>query len=132
MHIVDGSQVLVQHLPKTVAFISPKYRPKRAINFSLLIDAKGTPLSAALGTANEHASNLLSDTLKNSLHKSQDATRRHLLGDKGYIGARQEVTAMLNSLAGIFHPRKNQADRLAARSAKKLKNHRWKVERTIS
>jgi transposase len=132
LQVIDGSEVFVQHLPKSVAFVSPKYKPKRAIKFSLLIDSKGTPLSVILGTANEHDSNLLSNTLRSSLLKPQDAMSRELLGDKGYIGPRQEITAMINGLIGIFHPRKNQLGQLKASSMKKLQKHRWKVERTIS
>ena len=44
VHVVDGSLVGVQHLSKQVAFISTKLRPKRAIKFSLLVDAQGIPL----------------------------------------------------------------------------------------
>ncbi len=132
IQIVDGSQVLVQHLPRSVAFVSPKHKPKRAIKFSLLVDAKGTPLSVVLGTANQHDSSLLFDTLSSSLLKPQDSLGRELLGDKGYIGPRQEITANVNGLVGIFPPRKNQLNRLKASSLNKLKQHRWKVERTIS
>jgi transposase len=132
IQIVDGSQVLVQHLPRSIAFVSPKHKPKRAIKFSLLVDAKGTPLSVVLGTANQHDSSLLFDTLSSSLLKPQDSLGRELLGDKGYIGPRQEITANVNGLVGIFPPRKNQLNRLKASSLNKLKQHRWKVERTIS
>jgi hypothetical protein len=130
--IVDGSQVMVQYLPKTVAFVSSKYRPKRTIKFSLLIDSQGIPLSTILGKANEHDSNLLEGTLTNSVINGLKWQENCLLGDKGYVGARQEMTALLSGFSSVFPPKKNQVKRLTKRKMDKLKNNRWKVERSIS
>jgi hypothetical protein len=47
VHVVDGSLVMVQHLSKKIAFISTKLRPKRAIKFSILVDAQGIPLATS-------------------------------------------------------------------------------------
>jgi hypothetical protein len=54
VHMVDGSQVLVQSLPQSMAFLGPKCQSKRAIKFSLLIDSNETPLATSLGSANQH------------------------------------------------------------------------------
>ena len=132
IHIVDGSQVLVQSLPRSVAFLSPKYRPKRAIKLSLLIDSKGTPLATSLESANQHDVSLLDHTLNQNLNHTQIQGKTVLLGDKGYVGGRQDLTAIIHGYQPIFHPRKYHLDQLKASKRRILKQHRWKVERTIS
>ena len=52
--MMNGSQVFTQSLPKSVAFISPQYQPRRAIQFSPLVDSEGTPLTTTLSSTHEH------------------------------------------------------------------------------
>ena len=132
VHIIDGSQVLVQSLSRSVAFLSPKYRPKRAIKFSLLIDSKGTPLATSLDSANQHDVSLLNPTLNQDLNHTQIHGKTVLLGDKGYVGGKQDLTAIIHGYQPIFHPRKYHLDQLKASKRRILKQHRWKVERTMS
>ena len=53
VHTIDRSQVLAQFLPQSATFLSPKYRSKRAIKFSLPIDSNRTPLADSLSSANQ-------------------------------------------------------------------------------
>jgi putative transposase len=129
---VDGSLVTVQHLSKCVAFISMKLRPKRVIKFSVLVDAQGVPLATLLGSANKHDTNLLEATVNQEVIKTLNYRGRLLLGDKGYVEPRQELTALLNEYAPIFCPRKYHADKISAKDRKILKSRRWIVERSIS
>ena len=132
VHIVDGSQVVTHSLPKTIALISPQYRPKRAIKFSLLVDSDGTPLATILSSAHQHDTNLLDSTLAQNPIGTGTYTKTKLLGDKGYVGGRQELTVGIHEYQPIFHPRKYHLDHLKPSQGKLLIQHRWKVERTIS
>ncbi len=131
-HIVDGSLVTVQHLSKQIAFISTKLRPKRAIKFSLLVDAQGIPLASVLGAANEHDTNLLESTINQEVINKLNFGKRVLLGDKGYVGARQQITAILNGYSPIFCPRSYHYGTLSKKQRNLLKAKRWIVERSIS
>ncbi len=132
VHIVDGSQVVTHSLPKTIALISPQYRPKRAIKFSLLVDSDGTPLATILSSANKHDTSLLDSILAENPVNNGIYRKTRLLCDKGYVGGRQELTAVIHGYKPIFHPRKYHLDQLNPSQRKLLIQHRWKVERTIS
>ena len=132
LHIVDGSQVITQSLPKKIAFISPQYRPKRAIKFSLLVDSDGTPLATTLSSANKHDKSLMDSTLAPNPIGAGIYSKTKPLGDKGYVGGRQELVAGFHGYQPIFHPRKYHLDQLKPSQIKLLIQHRWKVERTIS
>ncbi len=132
VHVVDGSLVMVQYLSKQLAFISTKLRPKRAIKFSLLVDGQGIPLATVLGSANEHDTNLLESTINQEVIKHLNFGRRVLLGDKGYVGPRQQTTAILHGYAPIFCPRKYHYDSLSKKERRILRGKRWVVERSIS
>jgi hypothetical protein len=132
VHIIDGSQVVTHSLPKTAAFISSQYRPKRAINFSLLVDSDGTPLVTTLSSANKHDTSLLDSTLAENPINTRIYSNTKLLGDKGYVGGRQELTAVIHEYQPIFHPRKYHLNQLKPSQRKLLNQHGWKVERIIS
>ena len=132
VHIVDGSQVITQSLLKTIALISPHYRPKRAIKFSLLVDSDGTLLATTLSSAHQHDTDLLDSTLAQNPIGTGIYSKTKLLGDKGYVGGRQELTAGIHGYQPIFHLRKYHLDQLKPSQRKLLIQHRWKVERTIS
>jgi len=132
LHIVDGSQVVTHSLPKTAAFISPQYRPKRAIKFSLLVDSDGIPLTTTLSSANKHDTSLLDSILAKNPIITKIYSKTKLLGDKGHVGGRQELTTVIHGYQPIFHPRKYHLDQLKSSQRKILTQHRWKVERTIS
>ena len=109
-----------------------KLRPKRAIKFSLLVDAQGVPLATVLGSANEHDTNLLEATVNQEIIRTLNFGGRLLLGDKGYVGPRQEITALLHGYAPVFFPRKYHADKMSTEDRKILQSKRWIVERSIS
>ena len=132
LHVVDGSQVVVQYLSKKIAFISSKLRPKRAIKFSLLVDAQGVPLASVLGSANEHDTNLLESTINQEVIKRLNFGKRVLLGDKGYVGPRQQTTAILHGYHPVFCPRKYHYEALSKKERMILTSNRWIVERSIS
>ncbi|NBU21085.1 hypothetical protein EBS43_06700 [bacterium] len=110
----------------------PQYRPKRAIEFSLLVDSEVTPLATTLSSAHQHDKNLLDSALAQNPIGTGTYTKTKLLGDKGYVGGRQELTAGIHGYQPIFHPRKYHLDQLKPSQRKLLLQHRGKVERTIS
>ena len=132
VHVVDSSSIMVQHLPKEIAFVSAKLRPKRAIKFSLLVDAQGIPLATAIGSANEHDTNLLESTINQEVINQLNFGRRFLLADKGYIGPRQKNKAILNGYHPIFCPRNYHYETISKKERKLLNSKRWIVERSIS
>lgn len=132
VHVVDGSTVMVQHLSKKVAFVSSKFRPKRAIKYSILVDSKGIPLASVLGKANEHDTNLLEPTISQQIIARLNCRETALLGDKGYVGPRQQMMAIIHGYQPIFCPRRTQQGSLSKGQRKTLKAFRWVVERSIS
>jgi hypothetical protein len=96
------------------------------------VDSQGIPLASVLGAANEHDTNLLESTINQEVIKQLNFGKRVLLGDKGYVGPRQQETAILHRYRPVFCPRKYHYKHLSQRERKLLKAHRWVVERSIS
>jgi transposase len=128
LHSIDGSQVVTQSLLKTIALISPQYRPKRAIKFSLLVDSDGTLLATTLSSAHQHDTNLLDSTLAQNSIGTGTYSKTKLFRDKGYIGGRHELTAGIHGYQPIYHPRKYHLDQLKPSQRKLLIQHRGKVQ----
>ncbi|NBU20259.1 hypothetical protein EBS43_02415, partial [bacterium] len=80
--------------------------------FSLLVDSDGTPLATTLSSANKHDTSLLDSTLAENPINTRIYSKTKLLGGKGYVGGRQELTAVIHGYQPIFHPRKYHLDQL--------------------
>ena len=63
-----------------------------------------------MGAANEHDTQILSKTLKEwVVTTKKKPIIAVLLGDKAYVGARQEKVTKAHGLIGVFPMRKNQS-----------------------
>ena len=92
---------------------------------SLLVDARGVPLSAVVSGANTHDSRLLGATLDQTRRKSS-CKRNNLCLDAGYVGKEDEV--IKHGLVPHIRPRSEEQKR--GRGKKKAR--RWVVERVFS
>jgi transposase len=93
---------------------------------SVLVDARGVPLSLVVSGANSHDSKLLKETLESAPCVVPDGKAAHLCLDAGYVGMKQVVEE-----AGMVpHIRPRNEERHGLKGRKKPR--RWVVERVFS
>ena len=92
---------------------------------SVLVDARGVPLSVVVSGANTHDSRLLGATLDQTRRKSS-CKRNNLCLDAGYVGKADEV--IKHGLVPHIRPRSEEQKH--GRGKKKAR--RWVVERVFS
>lgn len=132
VQIVDGTHILTVYMPVSIAGFSYKHKNKRGMKLEILIDKQGIPVSLALSSANVHDSKLLEDTLSQSVIEHVEPREKDLLGDSGFIGEDQEVTASDFGFNPNFRPKKDQLDGYPKRKLNKNRKYRFKVEHVIS
>lgn len=130
--IIDASHVMAVYTNKEMSGFSYKYKNKRAVKISILVDSKGVPVSLSLGPANVHDAKLLEKTLGESVVEAKKPSKKALLGDSGYIGEDQENSAGDFGFDPNFRPRKNMKVIYTQKQMNQNKKSRWLVERTIS
>lgn len=112
---------------------NPTDRAKQGTKRSMLVDAKGIPLSILADGANRHDVKLARPTVECIQARRPKPTRKHkqhLCLDAGYAG--DEVEELAREFGFTLHvrPRGEEAKQLRRDARKKAR--RWVVERTIS
>ena len=112
---------------------TPPIGGKNGRKRSLLVDARGIPLSLAVGGANQHDMKLLVATL-DGIVCQRPAPRKgkpqHLCADAGYKGEPAKHMATARKYRPHIKQRKDEA--AARRNKPGYKARRWVVERTHS
>jgi transposase len=93
---------------------------------SVLVDARGVPLSLVVSGANSHDSKLLKETLESSPCITPIGEAAHLCLDAGYTGMGQVV----RDAGMIPHIRPRNEEKRGLEEGKKAR--RWVVERALS
>lgn len=132
VQVIDATHVLTVDTDKQVSGFSYKYKNKRAVKISLLVDSKGIPISLSLDAANVHDAKLLDKTLAESTSEAVDPKKKALLADSAYLGEDQKNSAQDYGFMSNFRPRKNANVSYAKKQLKQNKKNRWIVERSIS
>ena len=132
IQIVDGTPILSVYMPVSISGFSYKHKSKRGMKLEILIDKAGVPLSLSLSSANVHDAKLLEDTLNQTVIKSNEPSKKDLLGDAGFIGEENEKTALKFGFTPHFRPKKSKINGNQKRKLNKNKKHRFKVEHVIS
>jgi putative transposase len=132
LQMIDGTHILTVYMPTNISGFSYKYKNKRGMTISILIDAQGIPISIELSSANTHDSQLLEGTLSQSVIEEVESSGKTILGDSGYIGKNQENVAEDFGFEPNFRPRQDQKKNYPKKKMKINSKNRWMVERTIS
>jgi transposase len=132
LQMIDGTHILTVYMPNELSGFSYKHKNKRAVKISILIDSQGIPVSIDIDSANIHDSQMLGETLGQSVVEPVEPRQKTLLGDSGYIGEAQENTAEDFGFTPNFRPTKNQIEDYPKNKLKENKKNRWMVERSIS
>jgi transposase len=102
---------------------------KKGRKRSLLVDARGVPLSLVASGANRHDVKLLPNTLDAIVVRRPDTVQPHLCADAGYKGqAAHDAIVARGYLPHVKQRREEAADLAAQRHPAR----RWVVERTHS
>jgi transposase len=102
---------------------------KKGRKRSLLVDARGVPLSLVASGANRHDVKLLPSTLDAIVVRCPDSVQPHLCADAGYKGqAAHDAIVACGYLPQVKQRREEVADLAAQRHPAR----RWVVERTHS
>lgn len=112
---------------------NPTDRGKRGCKRSVLVDARGVPLSCVLQPANRHDSKSFRETLKNRKHRRPRNRYRkttHLHADKGYASASCRTTCRRHGYNPCIPNKKRRDGR--GRPPTKGDSFRWIVESSHS
>jgi transposase len=93
---------------------------------SVLVDARGVPLSLAVSGANTHDTKLLKETLESASHITPSGEVAHLCLDAGYKGMEQIV----EEACMVPHIKPRNEEKREGKAGKKPR--RWVVERIFS
>jgi transposase len=107
----------------------PRIGEKNGRKRSLLVDARGTPLSVVVSGANVHDSQLLDPTLAQIQATKPDHDDPHLCADAGYRGQPAMQCAKTHGYQPHIKQRREEA---ADKKAGRHPPRRWVVERTHS
>ena len=105
----------------------PRIGGKKGTKRSVLVDARGIPLSIVVDGANRHDVKLLKRTLAGLVVKRPKAEHHHLCADKGYEG--KDAEALMKRQRYIPHVRRRGEEMVQKR---RYPPRRWVVERTHS
>ena len=106
---------------------------KNGTKRSLLVDARGIPLSLVVSGAQRHDIKLLEQTLDHMVVKRPEgkkAPKQHLCADKGYAG--ELAREAIESRKYIPHVGQRGEEVKAKKRNPRYKARRWVVERTLS
>jgi len=112
---------------------NPTDRGKAGTKRSLLVEAKGGPLSVVVAGANVHDTKLLLATLEAIVVERPDPTKekpQHLCLDKGYDNPTGHRAAAAHKFQA--HIRRIGEEKLDASGQKRYPARRWVVERTLA
>ena len=112
---------------------NPMDRGKLGCKRSVLVDARGVPLSIEIAPANRHDSKLLRETLKKRKYRRKRTKQRrrlHLHGDKGYDSEESRTSARRHGYIPKI-AKKRRKDR-RGRPVIKRDPYRWLVESSHS
>jgi transposase len=132
---IDTSTILAPGPWGNQAQRSHRYKPKRAIKLSILVDKEGAPLGVVIGGPNDHDSKLLDATLDSrpkKLKTSKIKGKSTLLGDKAYTGVECAEVAHGHGYNHIFIPRINESRQISKKEWGTVSKTRWVVERTFA
>ena len=97
---------------------------------SLLVDARGIPLSLVVSGARRHDVKLLEAALAGVVVGRPKGNTQHLCADKGYAGKPAEKT--MRKRGYVPHVRQRGEEARAKKRNPRHRNRRWVVERTHS
>jgi transposase len=113
--------------------LTPRIGEKNGRKRSLLVDARGVPLSLVVSGANTHDVKLLEMTLEAVVIDRPEPRKfkpQHLCADAGYKGKNAKEAVTAKSYRPHIKQRKEESD--AKRCKPGYKARRWVVERTHS
>jgi putative transposase len=103
---------------------------KKGTKRSLLVDARGIPLSLVVSGAQRHDVKLLDPTLTSVVVRRPKNVDQHLCADKGYVGKPAEK--IMKKRHYIPHVPQRGEEMLAKERNPRHRAKRWVVERTHS
>ena len=109
---------------------TPQTGEKKGTKRSLLVDARGIPLSLVVDGAHRHDVKLLDSTLRCVVVRRPKTVVQHLCADKGYAGKPAEK--IMKKHRYIPHVRQRGEEVLAKKRNPRYRARRWVVERTHS